>query len=212
MIRSKELTLYSSGDNLDKVLEEADAFASFMGLPDKESRYLRLITEETIGMIRTITGELSAKLVFSGGDESYTISLETITFMDIKKHDELLALSKSGKNESAKGVMGKIREAFELANMIPDQNSKDAWMMYGSPAMTWGMPNEGTMFMSPSEPVYWTLKGYRSTLDADKESDEDAAEAWDELEKSIVGNLADDIKIGIRNGHVQMDVIRDLKH
>ena len=39
---------------------------------------------------------------------------------------------------------------------------------------------------------YWSLKNYRANV-----KDEDSEE-WDELEKSIINNLADDVIVGVK--------------
>jgi hypothetical protein len=35
-----------------------------------------------------------------------------------------------------------------------------------------------------------------------------AAEAWDELEKSVVSNLADDVKVSINGRNVEMVILK----
>ena len=50
----------------------------------------------------------------------------------------------------------------------------------------------------------WQLTRY-------EEENRDNQEIWDELEKSIVACLADDILIGFREGQLRMTVIRKFK-
>ena len=38
----------------------------------------------------------------------------------------------------------------------------------------------------------------------------EAAEAWDELEKSVVSNVADDVKIGIKGFQTEITIIKKL--
>ena len=59
-----------------------------------------------------------------------------------------------------------------------------------------------------NEAFYWTLDNYRASVEDEKGTGEEADEDWDELEKSVVANLADDVRIGIQGKHVTVDVIK----
>ncbi|MCR5109167.1 MAG: hypothetical protein K6B28_13515 [Lachnospiraceae bacterium] len=213
MIKSKVLRLESSGNEIGEVLEEAEKFAKDIGLSERESRRLRLMVEDTMSMIEAVTGEIDLHLSFIERDAGYMIHLETDTFMNLQKREELLSLSKSGKNESAVGIMGKIREAFEMTFLMPNLLAGQEWATAASPAMLMGMPGDiGTGGASDYiNTVYWSLSKYRSSIDTDLTDEEVKEAAWDELEKSIIGNLADDVKVGISDNHVVVDVYVDKK-
>ena len=48
----------------------------------------------------------------------------------------------------------------------------------------------------------WSLSAYRENAKSDKT-------AWDELEKSVIANLADDVTVGIIEGKVEIIVIKN---
>jgi hypothetical protein len=50
----------------------------------------------------------------------------------------------------------------------------------------------------------WSLKEYKTALETDKEQSSEAAAAWDELERSIVSSIADDISVRITRSSVDM--------
>ncbi len=54
----------------------------------------------------------------------------------------------------------------------------------------------------------WTLKRYMSEVSSSREQDEEAAEAWDELEKSIVANLADDVSVRIEGQSAEIAITK----
>ena len=56
--------------------------------------------------------------------------------------------------------------------------------------------------------VVWTLDTYRQGVDGAKETGEEAKEAWDELEKSILANLADDLIVAIRGDEAEITVVK----
>ncbi|MCR5735555.1 MAG: hypothetical protein K6G22_13190 [Lachnospiraceae bacterium] len=205
MIKSRELSIVSTGDDISEVLNEAESFAVSAGLNEKQTRRLRLLTEDTMAMLKTVTGEIDINMTFINKDDDCVIHLETETAMNLEKRENLISLSKSGKNESAKGITGKIREAFELAFLMPGSGPDAELVACASPSIAMGMPGDigATDFMNV---VYWSLSRYRDSVEDGSFDGENKDEAWDELERSVVGSLADDVKVGIRNDHVALDV------
>jgi hypothetical protein len=53
----------------------------------------------------------------------------------------------------------------------------------------------------------WSLLQYKSMVEQEKQHKQ-SSEAWDELEKSIVANIADDVKVGVRGDIVEMTIIK----
>ena len=54
------------------------------------------------------------------------------------------------------------------------------------------------------------MRRYEDVLSARVEQDSAAREAWDELEKSVVKNVADDVKVAISGGYVEMIILKKL--
>ena len=55
----------------------------------------------------------------------------------------------------------------------------------------------------------WSLKDYQEELRRRKEEDKYSQEAWDDLERSLVANLADDIEVGVGKDNIEMIVTKD---
>ena len=60
--------------------------------------------------------------------------------------------------------------------------------------------------MSPE--LVWSLCDYRQYLSDDSHLTEQAEEDRDELEKSIVANLADDVKVGVKGDRITITVVK----
>ena len=61
------------------------------------------------------------------------------------------------------------------------------------------------------ESYTWSMDDYRDQLRQRHELDQrDSQEEWDELEKSVVAKLADDVKVSIRGRNVEMTIIKNL--
>ena len=58
-------------------------------------------------------------------------------------------------------------------------------------------------------PVSWSMRAYRQQVRTSVEQNrKGAAEAWDELERSVVAHVADEVKVRIDGYEVEMTAIR----
>ncbi len=199
-MRSDIIHVKSDGTGIKEALVQAERVARYKGLEKKPELHLRLLTEEMMGMVGAMTGVLDAEFWIEDEDNAFQLHLRTDTAMNSKLRRELLSVSTSGANEAAKGVTGKIRELFEKA-LEPADNTLTApyctgWTFTGADNAAPGMITSGV----------WSFNTYKESVKAGEESQED----WDELEKSIVANLADEIKIWIRNGKVELTIFKKI--
>ena len=56
-MKTDVIAVSSSGNQIGKALEQVEKMAAFKGLSRKDTLHLRLLTEEMMGMMRSITGE-----------------------------------------------------------------------------------------------------------------------------------------------------------
>ena len=195
-MKSNVCALEKGGKGLDKILAEVEHVAEYNKLGEKQTLRLRLLAEELSGMLGGILDNFSGE--FWAEDRNGTYELHTVIKVDEMTYElrnELLKLSSSGKNFSARGIMGKIRAAID--NLI---------------LASAGMPFDETMYLSgvgygvEVNGIYsaWSLNRYRDDIKKQK----DTEEAWDELEKSIVANLADDVTVGVKGRKVEVIVYK----
>ena len=202
MKKSQEIKLISNGADIEAVLDEASEFSKMMNFSDKDALRIRLLAEETMSMIRTLTGEVELKISFISQENECIIQVETDTNMDALKKEDILSVSATGENISAHGIMGKIRDVFEAAFLVPQGG---AFSDFCNSSMMMGLPMD-VYTGQHMDDVFWTLSDYRNQVESGDES-QDKQERWDELEKSIVSNMADDVQVGVRGNHVIMNII-----
>ncbi len=202
MIATERVYVRNDTEGFDKALETVDEFAGKLGLSKKKAMHLRLLTEEMLGMVRSIAGEFQAYFHAEDEGDKCTLHLEAELNMDPDKRREFIAASTSGKNEAAKGIMGKIRDLIEVGMENYDEVGK-LQVQYGVSPVAYGMMGMDSETMSQAM-LTWSLKQYRENLSETKDETDGYSEAWDELEKSIVANIADDIKVGIRKDKLEM--------
>ena len=176
-------------------LNQVEKVAAYKGLSGKSALHLRLLTEEMMGMMRSITGEVEGKYWIEEEDGLYALHLQVHTSMNEHKREQLISASSSGRNEAAKGLMGKLRSFFEPA--------EDSPMFYAPTDMIDGPDGYGEMI--------WSMYAYREQVEQYLTQEKAGAkEAWDELEKSVVSHVADDVKVSIRGRDVEMTILKKM--
>ena len=56
----------------------------------------------------------------------------------------------------------------------------------------------------------WSLERYRAAMEKEKEQSPVVKEAWDELEKSIVASIADDVRVSVSGKKVELIIEKQL--
>ena len=200
-MKTDEITVDSRGARMETALAQAEKVAVYKGLARKDALSLRLLTEEMLGLMRTLTGESEGVFWIEDEDGEYRLHLRVRTRLNADERAQLLSVSSTGKNESAKGLMGRLRDFF-------DWGSDADLAAYNGPLL---MPEMYETTSSPSLDWEWSMVRYEDALNSRMAAADPAAnEAWDELEKSVVTHVADDIRVSIRNGNVEMVIIKKM--
>lgn len=194
------IAITSSGENLNAALDLYRKVAAYSDLSPKGALHLRLLAEEMLSMMRSITGEVSGKFWIEAEDGEYKLHLLVNAALTKEKREELLNASTSGKNEATRSFMGRIRDFFF-------RGMNDEIASYNTAVLGAGAASKGFMPVTDWE---WSLLRYQDTLSALKEKEPEAADAWDELEKSVVSNVADNVKVSIKGFETEMTIIKKL--
>jgi hypothetical protein len=207
-MKLNKITVGNEGTLIENALQEADRFVRDAGIEGKKALHVNLLAEEVLGMIRAIVGDYSARFWMECDKNECRICVDAVADVDSKKKKELLSVSKSGKNVANKGLMAKIGAFFENC-----MNNYEEVMEYTEPYDSYGYLYASgcpAHSMMTSEYTVWALSNYRMTVNEDKNSKEEAEDAWDELEKSIIANIADDVIIGVKDNRVTLTAVKKL--
>ena len=197
-MRSDIIHVTNEGDGIEAALSQAEQFASNKGLSPKDALHLRLLAEEMLGMMQALTGNKEGDFWIEDDDNSCNLHLQVKAAMNTAMRETLLDVSTTGKNVAARGVMGKIRDVFErMSEPIDSEIPKeyiDGIMYSGTDLGNVSMAAAGV----------WSFQRYREAV----QNGNAPKKQWDELEKSVVGKLADEVEIGIRNKTVEMIIYK----
>ena len=181
--------------DLYAILKESEQVALYNGLNEKQTLQLRLICEEIDGMLPNVIDDFCGDfwIEYENGVCKVNACID-IPELTSNKKDELIKISKNQKNALAVGIVGKIRSAIE--DLFLDT---EIFKQYDMSTLF----NEGVEYSVGLTPSYsWSLNKYRTVVK--KENKED----WDELEKSIIANLADDIIVGVKGKQATIVVVK----
>ena len=186
-----------SGD-ANEIMKE---FAEKNGITGKDRYHLGLLTEEALGMADQILHVYDGELWVESTVTGYEIILEAA--IHEKDGGETVPTA------SPEGFMAKIAEMMncsymfenivempdDLAGMLPD------YMSYGireaEEAQAWA--------------GRWSLSAYRDHLRNRQGENPKAEPALDELEKSIVAHLADEVTIGIHGHRIRLVISKEIR-
>ena len=200
-MKTDVITISSKGTRMEAELLQADKVAAYKEMSRKNALHLRLLAEEMMGMMRSITGDVTGKFWIQDEDGVYELHLQTEKWLTSETREKLLAASTTGKNEKAKGLMGRLRNFFEIG---ADQDVA----AFSNPLILPGMYEYTT---APAMDWEWSMIHYEEALEACKpEKAEVVQEARDELEKSVVAHVADDIKVGIKGRTIEMTILKKM--
>ena len=179
------------------ILHEVEKVSSYNELTRVQQLKLDLLAEELIGMLPNLSTGYTGSFWVENEGNSYELHASFKTDgLSLEERDRLLQIAKSGKNAAAVGIVGKIRSAFET--ML--SSSDTAPMLYHENAyLNGGFDEDDTYTCS------WSLERYIRTLEQET-AEVRSAKGWDELEKSVIAKLADDVVVGIRGSRVDLIV------
>ncbi len=197
-MKSDVIVINGSESGTEAALELTEKF--YEGSSPKTIMRMRLLAEETMNLVRAITQDADMEAEFSLEKEAdvYRIQLNTNTIMYADKRKALMEISSKKENAAAKGVLGKIREVFELALLPKDERSARESRI-GMMGLT-----DPTAIQTMS--ATWKMSNYISSVNESATDAEFAQEAKNELEKSILANLAKDVIIGIVGDDVKLTI------
>ena len=181
--------------DLEAILKESEMVANYNGLSHKQALQLRLICEEMDGMLPKIIDDFDGEFWIDFEDGVCKVNA-VVNFEEFtaKKKQELISVSKNKKNAAATGIVGKIRSVIE--DFFLDEEGAQTG---GAAEGFCHMPTQYSLGFHYS--YYWSLGEYKTNV-------KNKEEACDELEKSIIASIADDVIVGVKGRQASIVVIK----
>lgn len=195
-MKSNACVIEKGGRGLENILSEVEKVTAYNELPHKEALRLRLLAEELTGMLPELVNHFDGVFWLQNDEKKYELHVElSVAGMSKEVKDSLIAVSAAKKNAAATGFMGRVREIAE--NMLLRSEDSD----YAFDSYQYMYDYSLDLHYSYA----WSLDRYvANNRDAAKKDAE-----WDQLEKSIVAKLADDVIVGVRGSKVDIIIKKE---
>ena len=171
-------------------------FAGRVGIVGKDFRHMSLLAEETLGMANQLLKDFDGEIWLETIPKGYEIILEA----DVRGNGK----ESTAIPDAPEGFMAKIAEMLNCSYMFENISEMPENLAAMLPDyLSYGFQKAGE---SPVWAGKWSLSAYRNHL----QNESGAGMNLDELEKSIVASLADDVTIGIQGRRVRLVISRYL--
>lgn len=184
---------------MEAIFRETEKCAVYKELDALSTLRLRLLAEELVEMLPALLQHAEGTFWIESEQKKFELHVSVQAYqVDLELRDKLISVSKSGKNAAAVGIMGKIRAAAETMLLAADESAE-----------IMDFCNYGLDSMSAYRRA-WSMQNYVRSIKAQSKGAETEA-AWDELEKSIIANLADDVIVGVKGNQVDVIVRKEFQ-
>ena len=204
-VKSESITVTESGEGIHNALRMTERLGRERDLSRKNTLQLRLLAEELFGMLRGIAGNVNSTYWTETNGKNCELHLSTRLPMTREMREQLLSVSTSGKNEAANGFIGNIRDLI-YKNLLPSASSQ-VTAATELEAAEWASPYQE---YTSAESYEWSMNEYLNNIENRRASDEATEGEWDEMEKSVVEKLADEIKISMKGSRVEIVAYKSL--
>ena len=193
MIRTQKLWINGAIHRNMEANEMLQDFAEKAGIRGKALQHMNLLTEETLGMANQLLKDFEGEIWLEEAPEGYRIILEA----DLQEHEKGTPV----KPGAPEGFMAKIAEMLNCSYMFENVQEMPEKLAELLPDyMSYGIRESSD---APVWAGYWSLSACRYHLERDRSKPENEI-ALDELEKSIVARLAEEVTIGIHGRKIRM--------
>ena len=196
-MKSNVCKIENGTKDLAAILKESEKVAVYNELTHKETLQLRLLCEEIDGMLPNIIDDFNGELWIEFEERVCRVNI-SLYFEEFtaEKKNELVGIARNKKNAAAVGIVGKIRSAIENA-FLDDSIALGFKAAESAYACEHGAPYR------IDYSYVWELEQYRSTVKKEEKS-----EAWDELEKSVIASVADDVIVGVKGKRADIIIVK----
>lgn len=214
-MKTEKINLTNDVEVLKSAYAKLDDSLEALELDKKDTLHVKLLMEEAIGLVKQLTADFEAVVWAEEYEDICSVKLVGTTKMNADKKYDMLSLSKKGKNAMATGFMGKIKDIIETGLLNYDSVMKLQHEFNGVAVNFGGLGVCGDVGMTTnigaSTGFMWSMGDYKDALNEGIEENDGMKAAWDELEKSIVANIANDVVVGVQKDKFEITIKYDIE-
>ena len=196
-MKTDTIHIKENGEGVSEALLAIEQAGIRQGFDTREARRLRLLSEETLELVAGITGHMDAKFLADIKDDEWEIRLTAKPTTDSVSRAGLVAyyLDPNGIANKIAVLFGSSFEELmkneETVNEIGIRRVDERVMK------EMGRTGEGFV---------WTLDSYELSLFDSRSDKKD--ENWDEISRSIIASLSDEVRIFVFPENVELVILK----
>lgn len=179
-------------DSSSIIVSVVETFCKKVKTDAKDVIHLHLLTEEVLGLLNAIVYVEDGQFYIEKEEKEYRIHVSATANISTEEKEELVKSSSDGKNQSYKGVSGKI---FSVIDSLFTNEAYDAMAVTALDRQMYGSVSAST------NAAAWSLANYYEATQKDTEE-------WYGYERSILLKIADDVLVSVRGDKVHITVVK----
>lgn len=180
-------------DSSSIIVSVVEAFCKKVEAVSKDTTHLLLLTEEVLGLVNAIVYVEDGQFYIEKEENEYRIHVSAVADMSSEVKEKLIDASSDGKNQSYRGVSGKI---FKVIDTVFTNEALEAVAVNAIDRQMYGSAY-------PVTSNTWSLASYYESTKKDEEE-------WDGYERSILLKLADDVLVSARGDKLHITVVKSV--
>ena len=184
LFRTEKYKALFTGGNTEQLLDGVEEFTWRMGCTQKEKMQIRLLTEEILELVRNTTSQSNIEVSYTEKGRICTIRARMDSELDGDMKEKIEKMAAAGK--AAEGSSGMISRLSGMAAKLLTSDTK-------------------------IDGQVWSLKEYVASLDSEEFNGtaRDRDHAMEEIEHSIIANLADDVKVKFNHDQLVIEAVKN---
>lgn len=197
--KSKVCVYDGSDDSISKAVAEAERYAGSENLDNGMKLRLRLLSEELLSLTKGLPSIKNGSFYIERDGGDYDICLEADAKIGKKTREKLVEVSSSNTNDAYTGLSGLVSQAIDsmILMSINDKSGVNKVSM-----------NTMEESIGKADDDYrWSYNVYKEREMLQGEDSDELVVNEDEIVRSVLTSLSDDIKISVRTNHVSFRVL-----
>ena len=203
-MKTEKMIVTSHESGMQEALAMTERLGTDCGLEKKQILHLRLLAEELFGMLRSIAGNVEAEYWLEQEDKRFEMHMKSDVLLTDEMREQFISAASSGENDAARGFMGKLRVMI-AEKLFANTPGSSLLTGFSLGMMTAASP---VAQEAGASAYLWSMEKYVDELIRQKDSNAAASEEWDELEKSIMAKIADEVIVRIVGCNVEITVCK----
>lgn len=198
-MKSDVYTVEKNLSNISVVLDKLEFIAQASDMDERSKHYFRLLAEELVLSVTRILPQSRLLISVESDDKAFYTQLTAKASIFEEEREKLIAISSSGKNALPKGFFGKL--AYFMNTMYDPNTPGATFLTHASDGM-FLTADFGAVY-SPAENSYnWSYADFKKQAQPDE---------LDGIEKRLIENCADDVRVCAQYNEVTLTAIKYLK-